>query len=108
MALRPRLSAGLPLSGAARTTVIAVLRRELERKLRFRDRRSARTRQEGRRPASLLPTGGKPGYLMSLMMLNIGMYSDTTMAPTAPPSTQISSGSSSDVSDSTVASTSRS
>ena len=45
-------------------------------------------------------------YLMRLMMLNMGMYSDTTMPPTATPITAIKTGSMSDVSASTVASTS--
>ena len=43
-------------------------------------------------------------YLTRLMIWNIGMYSATTMPPTAPPMTTISSGSSSDVRASTVAS----
>ena len=47
-------------------------------------------------------------YLMSLMMLNIGMYREITMPPTAPPSTTIRAGSSRDVKASTVASISRS
>jgi hypothetical protein len=45
-------------------------------------------------------------YLISLMMLNIGMYRATTAAPTNPPMIAIRIGSISDVSASTVASTS--
>ncbi len=45
-------------------------------------------------------------HLMSLMMLNIGRYSEITMPPTAAPMTTIKRGSMSDVNASTVASTS--
>ncbi len=49
---------------------------------------------------------GSPGYLMSLMMLNIGMYSAMTAAPTAPPMIAIRTGSMREVSASTEAETS--
>ncbi len=52
----------------------------------------------------------EPGrrYWTRLMIWNIGMYSATTMPPTAPPMTTMSSGSSSEVSASTRASISAS
>ena len=50
--------------------------------------------------------GGSAAYLMSLMMLNIGKYSEMIMPPTHTPITTINKGSMSDVSASTVASTS--
>jgi len=46
------------------------------------------------------------GYLISLMMLNIGRYSEMIIPPTHTPITTISSGSINEVNASTVASTS--